>query len=266
MALRSGYKGFKKLAEGLKMIRPGTLAVDNVALSSTFFPRDEQIVLGAKNMCPVPDKTEVSRSVTYVMVNNTGIVTANGTVDEGKTSYGNIYTRSDSPLILPPNRYKMKCDFTAQTGVSVSFLCTRNGESHTYGTVNSSNDIIEAEVLEGDTIGVGIVCQSGTVLDNKTFAPMIWLASDPNDTFVPSAMTNRELTLSAADQKATINAIITAATGAADFAAFKAAMEAITPVTRSLSRTASPEDVPEEVIEEKTVTKKTTKKTVKEGE
>ena len=52
MALRSGYKGFKKLAEGLKMIRPGILSVDNDALSGTFFPRTEQSLLGSKNLCP----------------------------------------------------------------------------------------------------------------------------------------------------------------------------------------------------------------------
>ena len=250
MALRAGYYGLKK-----KYIDK----VNN--WDKIVFPRNEQTVLGAKNMCPVPDKTEVSRSVTYVMVKETGIVTANGTVDTGTTSYGSIYNRTNLPLILLPNKYKMKCDFIAQTGVSVTFLCTRNGEGYTYGSVNSSNDIIEADVLEGDTIGISIVCSSGTVLDNKTFAPMIWLASDPDDTYVPYAMTHRELT-----EK--VQGIIDAATNAADFAAFKTAMGAITPVTRSLSKEASPEDVPEEVIEEeKPVTKKTTKKTtVKEGE
>lgn len=246
MALRAGYYGLKKKF------------IDKVnKWDQIVFPRDEQAVLGAKNMCPVPDKTETSRSVTYAMVEKTGIVTANGTVDTGTTSYGSIYNRINSPLILLPNKYKMKCDFIAQTGVSVSFLCARNGASYTYGSVNSSNDIIEADVLEGDTIGISIVCTSGTVLDNKTFAPMIWLASDPDDTYVPYAMTNRKLTLSAADQKNAINAIITAATSAADFAAFKTAMGAITPVTRSLSMAAAPEEITEEpVVEKKTTTRK----------
>ena len=71
-------------------------------------------------------------------------------------------------------------------------------------------------------------------------------------------MTNKELTVSAADQKTAINAIITAATSAADFAAFKAAMGAITPVTKSLSMAAAPEENIKDEIEEPVVEKKTT--------
>ena len=90
------------------------------------------------------------------------------------------------------------------------------------------------------------------------------MADDNYSEYLDPVMTNKALTLSANDQKTTINAIITAATGAADFAAFKTAMGAITPVTRSLSLTKEDitEEVKEDVEPEKTVTKKrTTKKT-----
>lgn len=50
MALRSGYKGIKKLAEGLRWNRPGILAADEAELAKVFFPRSEQAVLGAKNV------------------------------------------------------------------------------------------------------------------------------------------------------------------------------------------------------------------------
>lgn len=87
-------------------------------------------------------------------------------------------------------------------------------------------------------------------------------ATDTSVIYEPYAMSNSELTDSAADQKTAINAIIAAATEAADFAAFKTAMGAITPVTRSLSiqepetRTSDPE--PEQ---ETKTTKRSTKKT-----
>ena len=104
----------------------------------------------------------------------------------------------------------------------------------------------------------------GTSENPKIFKPMIYLASNIVNDYVPFAMTNQQLTDSATDQKTAINAIITAATGAADFAAFKTAMGAITPVTRSLSLTKEDmtDEVKEDVEPEKTVTKKrTTKKT-----
>ena len=257
MALRAGYYGIKR---GLKA------KLTDIAGSWEDLFKGMGI-LSAKNRCPVPDKTVESRNVTYVMVSSTGVVTANGTVQENKTSYGTIYDRTENYLSLPAGRYKMKCEFTKQAGVEVDFLTTRDDAVYYYGKAYSSDDIFDVEVLASDKIGIGIVAASGTVLTNKTFAPMIWLANDPDATVVPYAMTNKELTDSAADQKTTINAIITAATGAADFAAFKAAMEAITPVTRSLNREATPEvEEPEEVIEEPVTKKRTTKKTIKEGE
>lgn len=57
MALRSGYKGIKKLASGLKWNRPGILAADDTALAKVFFPRSEQAVLGAKNIWNSNDVT-----------------------------------------------------------------------------------------------------------------------------------------------------------------------------------------------------------------
>lgn len=121
-----------------------------------------------------------------------------------------------------------------------------------------------------DNIRARIWVRSGTAISNKKIYPMITPAGYYNGDYTLYAMTNQELTYSAADQKTAINAIITAATGAADFAAFKTAMEAITPVSRSFSveGTTEPDSgsIPEEDLEP-TTKKRTTKKTiVKEGE
>ena len=43
-------------------------------------------------------------------------------------------------------------------------------------------------------IQISIFVRSGTTLSNAMVYPMIRLASDPDDTYVPYAMTNRELT------------------------------------------------------------------------
>lgn len=289
MALRSGYKGFKKLLAPLKIIRPGTLGIDNDVLipelNETFFPRSEQAVLGAKNLISVPyfESNKSENGVTWT-VNSDGSVTGvssdtptsatgfvlNQHIVKNTIIAGKTYILNGCPSGgdwgSGNNKYCIYI-FDEGTGSPIAAMDTGNGALFT----PQSGHNYTIRIL----IGV-----NATGALNLTFKPMLRLVSDSDSTYAPYAMTNRELTDavttlngSASDQKTAINAIITAATGAADFTAFKTAMGAITPVTRSLSRTASPEDVPEEVevkeevIEEKPVTRKTTKKsTVKEGE
>ena len=258
MALRSGYKGFKKLAEGLKMIRPGILSVDNAALSSTFFPRSEQAVLGAKNL--------VNFTVDEVLVKSTRRVIRKYTDIDGRGA--GIYrlsfkVKDIDNFLSTPEKMGCRIDSGSSPGSTAQYMDVVPDGTQ-YDFIFNINDT--ADPTKKLSVYFFINNNQADTATFTVYDVMLTLATDTDINYVPYSMTNQELTASAADQKTAINAIITAATGAADFAAFKAAMEAITPVTRSLSRTASPEDVPEEVIEEKTVTKKTTKKTVKEGE
>lgn len=115
-------------------------------------------------------------------------------------------------------------------------------------------------MIKGHTYTVNCRVTNGGVANHQKFYPMLRLASDPNNSYVPYAQTNYQLTGSANDQKTAINAIISAATGAADFAAFKTAMAAITPVTRSAAPAERSLDVEEdEPVVKKTTRKKTTK-------
>lgn len=245
MALRSGYYGLK------------TKILNKVnKWDQIVFPRDEQEKLGAKNLLP-----NTASSSGIFTVNADGTITATGS-----TSSSAVYIR---PYIfeagtLPSGKYILSgCpDGGGETKWEIQLYntTTSHADAHNYGG--------DTEITIDATKRYGVLCyvRANQTVSGLTFKPMIRLATDKNNTYVPYAMTNRDLTLSAADQKTVINAIITAATGAADFAAFKTAMGAITPVTRSLSKEASPEDVSEVIEEEKPVTKKTTKKTVKEGE
>lgn len=246
MALRAGYYGIKR---GLKAKLAEIAGAWDTTIAS-LFPRDEQVVLGARNILPEKYKDGTGK----VDGDLTWSVDSNGVVDaDGSTG------ASQSVFWLTDNMSYSKA--LKLTG------CPEDASSTKYcfgGTFVGAE--IEKDIPKNTTFSVACVVKANQTVNHIKFEPLLKLATDPSDVFSPPAMTNRELTLSAADQKTTINAIISAATGAADFAAFKSAMGEITPVTRSLNRTASPEDVPEEVIEEKPVTKKTTKKTVKEGE
>ena len=64
---------------------------------------------------------------------------------------------------------------------------------------------------------VQIVVKNGASISNLTFKPMLRLASDPDDTYQPYAMTNRELT----EEKINIADLKTVVSASSDFADFK---------------------------------------------
>lgn len=263
MALRAGYKGFKKLISPLILNRPGTIEIDgdalNAEINKVFFPRSEQTMLGVKNLLPSFSGTYTNAEVTYTADSN-GVVTCSGTA-----SGASFWRQSFGSLTLKKGTYKIYGgpDIPTRAGSDV-FVALWDGSNY-IGPDSGTND---KYTFAQDTI-VQFTIRIGNGIDSSlyTFYPMIYLASDPDSIYVPYAMTNNELTVSAADQKTAINAIIAAATGAADFAAFKAAMGAITPVTRSLAAPAEL-TIEEPVTEKKTTRKKSTAaaETEKEGE
>ena len=250
MALRSGYYGLK------------TKILNKVnKWDQIVFPRDEQAVLGAKNLL----KNDLASQTLHACV-----ITVNDdkTVSFANAPNNDLWLTVNNNIRLSAGKYILNgCpNGGGVTKYFLRFVVRDAGDTANEETYYDYGTGTEFEITS-TTAGRKCVCSiyiKSRQSTGFTYKPML---SYDGGEYVPYAMTNRELTSSAADQKTAINAIITAATGAADFAAFKTAMGAITPVTRSLNRTASPEDVPEEVIEEeKPVTKKTTKKTVKEGD
>ena len=245
MALRAGYYGIKR---GLKAKLAEIAGAWDETVAS-IFPRSEASILGAKNFWKSTESFNFSmpsaRTHSFSASNTIGsgdyfLSWEVSNAIEGTKFYG-IRVVLDNNTELSGHNYnivdgRLGYEITVPAGRSIKSIYVNMASDETTGAFTLSKI-------------------------------MVALGTDKNIDYADYSLTNIELTSSAADQKTTINAIITAATGAADFAAFKTAMGAIIPVTRSLSKEASPEDVPEEVIEEeKPVTKKTTKKTVKEGE
>jgi hypothetical protein len=252
MALRAGYYGVKRFLRNKLETIAGTY--DDTIKS--LFPRSEQALLGAKNLAVNNAGNLTINGITYTKNSDYKIV-ATGTASGGNGNY---------KITVPVKAGKYRCSGCPSGGSSSTYRIAVNAGDSGSGT-NKGFDTgngLEVTIDTDTNIFLFLDVYNGYTANNLVFEPMIRLASDPDDTYVPYAMTNRELTNSAADQKTAINAIITAATGAADFAAFKTAMGAITPVTRSLSLTKEDitEEVKEDVEPEKTVTKKrTTKKT-----
>lgn len=194
MALRSGYKGFKKLL-GLKMIRPGTLAVDDTVLSETFFPRSEQAVLGAKNINGTKYITD-----TVFTVNSDDSVTVN--VENSPTNYTNGLGTG----------YGFVAPFTGQVkltgGVNANFHIfawdvTDNNRPYKDSTktarwTSSDNQYGDTPqsfyMIEGHTYQMVIRIMTGATIDNVTMYPMLVLDSETDLSFTSPAMTNKELT------------------------------------------------------------------------
>ena len=176
-------------------------------------------VLGAKNLLPNNATSKTVNGVTFT-VNDDGSVTANGTATAN--TFFVIYPNTAT------NKYKDKiingCPAGGNANTSYC-ISVRVGLQSDDTYVRSVDDIGNgAKVPRVNTstewLRIYIRIASGYTANNLKFYPMLRLASDPDDTYVPYAMTNRELT----EEKLSISELKTIASSATDFAAFKTAI------------------------------------------
>lgn len=283
MALKAGYYGVKKQI------------LDELAMLNGILPAG----VSSNN------KVAVQSEINDIWKSNklTGAHNLNGTTYIPKTEYNVTWTFTDGVLEADAsdpasNNSQIGTSFVAPFDAQVIASGCNSGDAgiNMYPwdiTLNSrpykdssltekltSNDnIYDGNELsfymqKGHSITLAARVTTGKTPEHVKFYPMIRLAGDQNDEYSPYTLTNQEISTdinnikgSLADQKDTINAIISAATGAADFAAFKTAMEAITPVTRAM-QASSPDtrEITDEPVVEKTTTKRAKKTTKVEEE
>lgn len=161
-----------------------------------------QGVLGAKNLLPNTGTSQTINGITFT-VNDDGSVTANGTA----TAQAIFWVTGSNN-----NRYTFDKD------VIISG-CPSGGSGSTYALGGNNVGIVtdEAMITAGNAISVACVIYSGVTVSNLTFKPMLRLASDPDDTYQPYTMTNRELT----EKKINIADLKTVVSASSDFADFK---------------------------------------------
>lgn len=249
MALKAGYVGvkrwiFEKIAKKAENALPTNVFSD----------------MGARNMLKNTLTSGTTHQVVRV-INADGSISLTGTADANTTMNINSFTGAQVKALGS----KLRLTGGKSSNAYLSFRSSDwslNMKDLGSGVIIDTSDLTDAA-----TYYVSLVIANGFKTDGITVYPMLKNINDLFNEYAPYAMTNQQLTGSADEQKAAINAIITAATEAADFAAFKTAMAAITPVTRSAApdtREASPEVIEEDL---EPVTKKSTKKTTtKEGE
>ena len=155
-------------------------------------------VLGAKNLLPNTASTQTINGVTFT-VNSDGSVNANGTATNNTAFPLNLNV---TDLIIGESYIWSGCpsgggDITYQIRIG-----KKSSASDTWGTkigMDSGNGL-QITIPQNDYgFVVHIYIANGQTVNNLTFYPMLRLASDPDDTYAPYAMTNKELTDSKAN-------------------------------------------------------------------
>lgn len=186
-----------------------------IPLKDSKFDRAEQRVLGAKNLIPFPYNVNLpitDSGITFTL-NSDHSITANGTCTEGSYPTLNDIISAEKLNSL-----------ITQHGKIVLSGCPQNGGNNTYQIFvrSSSKDYI---FQRGDDVildtadmvkGVCIQIRSGYTANNLVFKPMLRLASDPDSTYQPYAMTNRELTEMMAVQESEVGSIASGASVGSD--------------------------------------------------
>lgn len=139
-------------------------------------------VLGAKNLLPNNGTTQTINGVTFT-VNSDGTVLVNGTNTGSTTAFFDVAGL-----------------FTVKAGNYILSGCPSGGSSTTYSVAmggvqpqDYGNGASISIAAEGEK-HIYIVVYSGATVNGLTFKPMLRPASIADNTYVPYAMTNRELT------------------------------------------------------------------------
>ena len=155
------------------------------------FPRSEQTVLGAKNRLPFPYKhtTKTENGVTFT-VNSNGSITINGTAT-ADTLFKLLDKASSDNAIK------------SLLGQTFIFNGIVNGDANFFANINvwgsspitdMGNGVIISIPSNATGINAYIQVMNGKTVNNVTVYPMLRLATDTDSTYVPYAMTNKELT------------------------------------------------------------------------
>ena len=149
-------------------------------------------VLGAKNLIRYPyynGDSYTDGGITYI-VNEDQSITVNGHADTNSTY--RLITRFTEDYFLKSGRYIVS---GAKDDVYMTVARTKNGDYNSIAIFASGErEFAIAKADETCPMMVTLEVASGTTINNVTIYPMLRLASDPDDTYVPYAMTNMELT------------------------------------------------------------------------
>lgn len=151
------------------------------------FNRSEQRVLGAKNLLAIPSSvgTTTINGVTFTVTRDSGGQITE--IDVNGTATANAILHLDTAFVVTQSLILSGCPAGGSTGGNNYLLVGYDG-------INYKVDDGSGVNLSANTYDIYIIVYNGKTLSHKKFYPMLRLASDPDDTYVPYAKTNKELT------------------------------------------------------------------------
>lgn len=192
MSLRAMYKGIKKVLAPLIINRPGELAIDqdalNAELNTVFFPRSEQAVLGAKNLL---ENTAITQTVSNVVFT----VNDDKTISLAQTASANAVLQVGIAHVKA-GTYRIYSGFkgSGTTGnfTGVGIMVNKTEGAYDYYLIDQ--DYVDVTLDADGYIVYKIRIISDTDTTGFKIYPMITLGSNTDPTYVPYALTNKELT------------------------------------------------------------------------
>ena len=168
---------------------------------------------GSKNLMPIT--AEIASSTVYGVtftVYSDGHIRVNGTANNpGDTGVNFIYSVHNTELNLPKGRYTFSCaglpnNNTFQSVIDVADASEAYVKRIAY-IASLSLTTFDIDYADYKYIYAFLHVANGTTVNNVDVYPMLRLASDPDDTYVPHAMSNREITdrLNAVNPDASLN-------------------------------------------------------------
>ena len=152
-------------------------------------------VYGAKNLLSTPYYSESglnSNGVVYT-INDDGSVTANGTANGSSTFYLAYHVKGSKLQFINGCIFSELSD-----GSSTTYFLSINQSASpwtSYCRINNEGEKVISGIPNDDTlVDIIIRVANGATVTNKTFYPMIRIASIKDDAYVPYAMTNKSLT------------------------------------------------------------------------
>ena len=151
-----------------------------------------QGVLGAKNLLQNVGSTITQNGITATY-NSDGSILLNGTAT---ANIGLVVSKDVSNNnFLPNGKYILSGSAVFSDNCFLWMNKYVSGSGSYLVQLKTSGEVEFAiDTSQYDGIKVGITVRNGATLSNFLVKPMIRLASDPDDTYQPYAMTNRELT------------------------------------------------------------------------
>lgn len=153
------------------------------------FDRAEQAILGAKNLLENKLSSKTKNSIVCT-VNADKSITLNGTNSSG-TTVGFVLSNDADALTT-------SYDTPFKSGETYIFSGGGTGDPYNIRLLYKNGSYVTPTQNAPYTLTADVACVyiavGGSATVNATVKPMIRLASDPDDTYVPHAMTNLELT------------------------------------------------------------------------